>query len=208
MHRAKLNHSSTDGYTGMSSERDINIVCATLKSMNVDYKQHHRVTIDEAHCSKVHLGFSDEAWMKLFKNYILSKSEIRVDFSKCHEYKFSDNQSWCDPYKDMYTNLKEHHQCLVDIECALRDFLDAKKCRMVEYRDLTDARIAIGVESNNRWIFMLREYMCKYHSDIELIWCEHSLNPNEYCKCEMEQRGNVKVDVLKMICDHHSNRTW
>ena len=70
MHRYQLNHSSTDGNTSMSSERDINVVCATLKSMNVDYKQHHRVSIGEAHFSKVHLGFSGEAWMKLFKNHI------------------------------------------------------------------------------------------------------------------------------------------
>ena len=86
MHRHQLNRSSTDGYTNMSSERDINGVCATLKNMNVDYKQHHRVSIDEAHFSKVHLGFSDEAWMKLLQNYIMTKTEIRVDFSKCHQY--------------------------------------------------------------------------------------------------------------------------
>ena len=70
IHRAKLNHICTDGYTSMSSERDINGVCATLKHMNVDYKQHHRVSIGESHFSKVHLGFSGEAWMKLFKNHI------------------------------------------------------------------------------------------------------------------------------------------
>ena len=52
----------------MSSERDINCVCALLKNVNVDYKHHHNVSIDEAHFSKVHLGFSDEAWMNLFKN--------------------------------------------------------------------------------------------------------------------------------------------
>ena len=207
MHRHQLNHSSTDGYTSMSIERDINGVCATLKNMNVDYKQHHRVSIGETHFSKVHLGFSEEAWMKLFKNYILTKTEIRVDFSKWYLYR-SINQSWRDPYTDMYTNLKQHHHCLVDIECALRNFLDAKKCHIVKYSDLTDARLAIGVESYNRWLFMLREYMCKYHPDIELIWCEHSLNPYEYCKCEMKQQGDIEVDVLKMMCDHHSNRTW
>ena len=192
----------------MSIERDINGVCATLKHMNVDYKQHHRVSIGETHFSKVHLGFSEEAWMKLLQNYISTKTEIRVDFSKCHKYQFSDHYSYCDRYTDMYTNLQTYSHVLVDIECALRNFLDAKKCHIVKYSDLTDARLAIGVESYNRWLFMLREYMCKYHPDIELIWCEHSLNPYEYCKCEMKQQGDIEVDVLKMMCDHHSNRTW
>ena len=208
MHRYQLNHSSTDGYTNMSSERDINGVCATLKHMNVDYKQHHRVSIGETHFSKVHLGFSEEAWMKLLQNYISTKTEIRVDFSKTYQYRFGDNESLCDPYTDMYTNLQTYHQCLVDIECALRDILEENNCNKVQYKDVTDARIAIGVESYNRWIFMLREYMCKYHPDMELSCCEHSLNPNEYCKCEIDQRDNIEVDVLKMLCDHHSNRTW
>ena len=157
----------------MSSERDINGVCATLKNMNVDYKKHHLVSIDEAHFSKVHLGFSDEAWMKLLQNYISTKTEIRVDFSKCHQYRFSDQylDSYCDPYKDMYTNLVAYLHVLVDIECALCDILEENKCHIVKYSDLIDARLAIGVESYNRWLFMLREYMCKYHPDIELIWC-------------------------------------
>ena len=78
----------------------------------------------------------------------------------------------------------------------------------MEFKDATGARMAVGVESYNRWIFMLREYMRKYHPDIELNWCEHSLNPYENCKCELDQRDNIKVDVLKMMCEHHSNRTW
>ena len=73
----------------MSTERDIHIVCALLKNVNVDYKQHHHVSIGEAHFSKVHLGFSDEAGMKLFKKYILTRTDIRVDFSKCYQYGWS-----------------------------------------------------------------------------------------------------------------------
>ena len=68
----------------MSSERDLDYVCVLLKNVNVDYKQHHQVSIDESHFSKVHLGFSDEAWMKLFKKYVLTRTDIRVDFSKCY----------------------------------------------------------------------------------------------------------------------------
>ena len=108
----------------------------------------------------------------------------------------------------MYTNLQTHLHCLVDIECALCDILEGNNCHIVEYRNMTNARIAVGVTYYNRWIFMLREYMCKYHPDIELNWCEHSLNPYECCKCEIDQRDDIEVDVLKMLCDHHSNRTW
>ena len=190
----------------MSSKTDVNRVCATMKELKIDYKQHHLVIIGESWRSKWHLGFSDEAWMKLFKNYISTKKDIRVDFSKTYQY--GSRERWCDPYKDMYTNLEAYLHVLVDIEWALRNFMDAKNCRMVEFKDATDARIAIGVESYNRWIFMLREYMCKYHPDMEINWCEHSLNPYEYCKCEIDQRDNIEVDVLKMMCDHHSNRTW
>ena len=188
----------------MSSERDLDYVCVLLKNVNVDYKQHHKVSIDESHFSKVHLGFSDEAWMKLFKKYILTRTDIRVDFSKCYQY--GSSERYCDPYQDMYTNLETYH-CLVDIECALRDFLEEIGCQIVEYRNLTDARIKIGI-TYNKWIFMLREYMHKNHSDQKLKWCEHSLNPNEYCDCKIEHRGNIKVDILKIICEHHSNRTW
>ena len=157
----------------MSSESDINRVCALLKTVNVDYKQHHFVTIDEAHFSKVHLGFS-EAWMNFFKNYILTRTDIRFDFSKCYQY--GSSERYCDPYQDMYTNLLTYHSCLVDITCALRDFLKGKNCHRVQYEDETNARIAFGVTSYNRWIFMLREYMGKYNPGIELKWCEHSVN--------------------------------
>ena len=203
----------------MSSERDINCVCALLKNVNVDYKHHHNVSIDEAHFSKVHLGFSDEAWMNLFKNYLLTRTEIRVDFSKSYQYQypFSDNFSdfYTDPYKDMYTNLENletYDQCLMDIECALRDFLEENSCQIVQYRDLTDARIAIEI-THNKWVYMLREYMSKYHPHIQLNWCVHSSNPNEYCKCEIDkcdniELDNIEVDVLKMICEYHSNRSW
>ena len=138
----------------------------------------------------------------------MTKTEIRVDFSKTYQYRFGNNESLCDPYTDMYINLEAYPHVLVDIECALRDILEENNYYSVQYKDVTDARIAIGVESYNRWIFMLREYMCKYHPDMEINWCEHSLNPYEYCKCEIDQRDNIEVDVLKMMCDHHSNRTW
>ena len=55
--------------------------------MSVDFKEHHLVTINEAYFSKVHLGFSEEALMKLLKNYLLTRTAIRVDFSKCYPYK-------------------------------------------------------------------------------------------------------------------------
>ena len=189
----------------MSSERRRDYVCVLLKNVNVDYKQHHKVSIDESHFSKVHLGFSDEAWMKLFKNYILTRTDIRVDFSKCYQY--GSSQRYGDPYQDMYTNLETYHHNLVDIECALRDFLEEIDCQLVEYRNLTDARINTGI-THNRWVYMLREYMHKYHPDIQLNWCEHSSHPYEYCKCEIDQPANIKVDILKMICEHHSNRKW
>ena len=210
----------------MSSKTDVNRVCALLTKVNVDYKQHHRVSINEAHYSKVHLGFSDEAWMQLLKNYILTKTDIKVDFSKCYQYQImfddkvprvtiktelsiqaGDCDVFTDPYKDMYTNLETYHHNLVDIECALRDFLEEIDCQLVEYRNLTDARINTGI-THNRWVYMLREYMHKYHPDIQLNWCEHSSHPYEYCKCEIDQPANIKVDILKMICEHHSNRKW
>ena len=66
--------------------RHINDICWTLKNVSVDFKEHHTVNIDEAHFSKVHLGFSDETWIKLLKSYILTRTEIQVDFSKCYQY--------------------------------------------------------------------------------------------------------------------------
>jgi hypothetical protein len=182
---------------------DTNRVCEALKNVNVDLEQHHLVTVNEAHYSKVHLGFSSEAWMKLLKNYILTRSDIQVDFSKCYT-----GYPHCEPYCAMYLNLETYHSCLVDIECALRDFLKERNYHRVQYNDVTDARITIGVTNYNTWIYMLRKYMCKYHPDIELKWCKHSLHPHEYCECEIDQRDNIEIDVLKMMCDHHSNRTW
>ena len=125
----------------MSSESDVSRVCMALENVNVDFKQHHHVSIDEAHFSKVHLGFSDEAWMKLLKNYLLTGTEIRVDFSKSYQYPypFNDNFSdfYTDPYKDMYTNLQPYHSSLVDIKCPLRDFLKGNNCHRVQYEDET-----------------------------------------------------------------------
>ena len=50
--------------------------------------------------------------------------------------------------------------------------------------------------------------MHKHHPDIKLKWCEHSLDPHGYCDCNIEHRGNIEVDIVKMIFEHHSNRTW
>ena len=67
-----------------------------------------------------------------------------------------------DPYRDMYTNLETYYQCLVDIECAIRDFLKENSYQILQYRDLTDARLAIEI-THNRWVYMLRKYMSKYY---------------------------------------------
>ena len=114
-----------------------------------------------------------------------------------------------DPYRDMYTNLETYYQCLVDIECALRDFLEENSYQIVQYRDLTDVRLAIEI-THNRWVYMLRKYMSKYHPQIQLNWCEHSSHPYEYCNCEIDQHNDIRVDIdiLKTICEHHSNRKW
>ena len=105
-------------------------------------------------------------------------------------------------------NLHTYNHYLVDIECALRDFLEEQNYHRVQYKDVADTGIAIGVTHYNTWIFMLRKYMHKYHPDIKLKWCEHSLYPHEYCECEIDQCDHIQVNILKMICDHHSYRTW
>ena len=103
----------------MSLESDVNRICTTLTNVNDGFKQHHFVTIDEAHLSKVHLGFCSEIWMKILKNYIVTRTDIKVDFSKCFT-----GYPYCEPYFAMYRNLHTYNHYLVDIECALGDFLE------------------------------------------------------------------------------------
>ena len=82
MSNDKPNHnSSTERYTNMSSEGlgDIKRVCEALKNVYVDFKQYHLTFIDKAYYSKLHLGFSNEAWVKLLQNYICNRTELHVD---------------------------------------------------------------------------------------------------------------------------------
>jgi hypothetical protein len=188
--------------TGLTSEEKCN--CKEIIRMrSVPRQEHHNVTVNEAHYSKVHLGFSSDAWVELFTNYIKNRTNLNVDFSVPHTG---------DTYMDMWMNIP-YYDYVVDIECALRDFLREKGYLFVEYKDISKPRINFDI-SFTTWMYMLRKYMTKYHSDIELDWCEHIRYPNSYCTCEeakepdMSGPNRVYIDVLTMLCDHHAYREW
>jgi hypothetical protein len=167
----------------------------------------HSVTVDEAHYSKVHLGFDNDLWAYLMMNYIRNRMGLDIDFSQVHQFD--------DPYCRLYDNLplRVIHQKM-DIETALADFLDLHGMRVVKWKSIPGVMTKLkywdlSIPVGSTFLYMLRNYMTKYHSDLCIEWCEHSKRPYDVCYCLNflpDVNEQLDVNMLTLFCNRHAER--
>ena len=145
-----------------------------MKMLSIPPKDHHTVKANECHFSKVCLGFSDDAWVEIIQRYFRKHTDLEIDFSPDPD---AEEIYYRDPYGVLYRNIPS--ECVVDIEVALRDYLEERYCLVVKYQDLELVRDIIGIENAYVW----RQLLGYIEDD----------------------RLNI-VNVLQLLCEHHRHR--
>jgi hypothetical protein len=145
----------------------------------------------------------------MLRNYLTKNMGLKIDFSQTYKRD--------DEYSRTLDNIPFSmfwHK--MDVKVALQDLLESKKCLVVKWEDLYNFCKRSCDSSKyfcGTWLHMIRNYMEKYFPDLDLKWCSHSLEPFDGCDCEnpippLHCKENIFVNILQMLCDRHSERTW
>ena len=151
-----------------------------MKMLSIPPKNHHFVKAGESHFSKVHLGFSEDAWIEIVQKYFKTHTDLDIDFSVN-----PDAQEIClsDPYFALYRNIPSGF--VVDVKVAISDYLQDKNCLIVKTKDLELTREKLQI-SPGKWLEIL-DYL-----------------PG---KDKMDKTSDL-VNVLDWLCERHCHRQW
>ena len=164
-------------------------------NMHLDYC----LSVDETTTQMFEFEFNYTMWEQLLFHYITRRLGMCVNMNNDDP----DLRS----YKSIPASLSDLQ---VNVKIALHDYLESKQCLVVRWNNLD--RVMKSIWQYNECTntstvnFMLRRYMKRYYTDLDINWCECSANPHRNCNHHIpvitEPFNNmIYVSILTLYCD-------